>query len=37
MNIEIAKKAENLLYELRIAEQRLKDMKENIEHNNLQT
>jgi basic membrane lipoprotein Med (substrate-binding protein (PBP1-ABC) superfamily) len=34
MNIETAKIVENLLYELRIAEQRLKQLQENIENDN---
>jgi len=35
MNIETAKIVEKLLYELKIAEQRLKDLHENIEHDDL--
>jgi hypothetical protein len=34
MNIETAKIVENLLYELKIAEQRLKQLQENIENDN---
>ena len=35
MNIETAKIAEKLLYDLKIAEQRLRDIQGNIEHDDL--